>query len=130
VAQLEEQLAKPNADVFTSAHKLNLQLALAWQMRQRDTDRALALVDEVELGLAKAGLLPSEQCGLAARIGLIRGEVKWLSAELTEAKQYADAALTDFEQLGDPVGQADAFWLLGILPGTLAIRHNLMIICK
>src|SRR5438105_2105164 len=53
-------------------------VALAWQLRQRDTQRALTLADEAEAQLAGAGLSNNETKRIAARLELIRGEGRWL----------------------------------------------------
>ncbi|MEN9866158.1 MAG: hypothetical protein RL748_1748, partial [Pseudomonadota bacterium] len=88
---------------------------LAWQLRQRDSARALIIVQQSQLILS--GASPDEfplrdQQGLNARLQLIQGEAKWLQADLEAASQLANAALRDFSLLGDDTGCADAHYLL------------------
>ncbi|MBL8516104.1 MAG: GGDEF domain-containing protein [Betaproteobacteria bacterium] len=113
VAGLETALvqAKSSTD---AAQRLQALSALAWQLRQRDTPRALALTAEVEQHLANAAqtLPPAEHSRLDARGKLIRGEAKWLHGELDAASDLADQALRIFTALSDALGCADAHWLL------------------
>ncbi len=105
------------------AERLHALVALAWQMRQRDTRRALALADEADAGLASARLPDTDQACLKARLQLIRGEAKWLFGEIDASRALAESALHGFGTLGDingPVpdgalGCADAHWLLAWL---------------
>jgi len=78
------------------------QLALAWQLRQRDRLRALALVAELE------GAAPAEW---AARAHLIGAEAAFLESDLGSAKTLADQACAAFERMQDPLGMADAHYL-------------------
>jgi diguanylate cyclase (GGDEF)-like protein len=96
--------------------------ALAWQMRQRDTARALALATEAEDLLnsraakpASAGLPASERRRHAARLMLIRGEADWLFARLPSALDLAARALQEFSEIDDVAGCADAHWLQAML---------------
>ena len=119
LAQLEERLQQANP-----SQRLPLLLALAWQLRQRDTARALVLADEVESLLAESGLaaaaelqaelqaeLPAELQAISLRLMLLRAEATWLSGELDASQALADTAGQGFEALGDALGCADAHWL-------------------
>ncbi len=91
-------------------------LELAWQLRQRNTSRAAALVQQAEAWLAAdATIPPARRAACQARMQLIRGEARWLDADLVAAGQHADRALAAFIASNDPVGQADAHWLRGLL---------------
>lgn len=92
---------------------------LAWQLRQRDTARALALAEEAESVLAGMPWAHAEQRTITARLSLLRAEAKWLFSELDAARQLAESALQAFTELGDgrteAIGRADAHWLLACL---------------
>ncbi len=101
--------SSPNID-----HLLIL-VNLAWQLRQRDVPRALLIVQQTQAILANASpddLPLADQQILRARLQLILGEAKWLSAELETASHLANAALRDFSALGNHTGCADAHYLL------------------
>ena len=114
------------------ADKLGALLALAWQLRQRDTPRALLLAQAAQDLLASASAATAgpgqtspdadidtnantEPRRQAARLQLIRGEAHWLSARLDVAMQQAQLALLEFAALGDREGCADSHWLLAML---------------
>jgi signal transduction histidine kinase len=105
VEQMEADLASAEG-----AARLPHLLALAWQMRQRDCARALALADETEELQSKFDI--ASLVGQGLRLMLIRGEVKWLFGELDAAQSLAQAALQGFSNLQDVLGAADAHWLL------------------
>ena len=88
-------------------------VALAWQLRQRDTQRALTLAAEAEAELAGADFSNTETQRIAARLMLIRGEAKWLFVELDAGNTLAECALQMFNVLDDTLGRADAYWLRG-----------------
>mgnify|MGYP003384696000 CR=1 FL=1 len=90
---------------------LSLLVALAWHLRQRDSRRALHLVDEIYDLLPSAKLSASQHQQICARLLLVRGETKWLFAELDASAVLADRALQQFKQLNDLIGCADAHWL-------------------
>jgi len=96
----------------TGGERLPALIAVAWQMRQRDTQRALALVDEAQASLAASTTLSDNaRRGLQARLMLIRGEAKFLSGELDAGTVLAGNALQDFAACFDAIGCADAQWL-------------------
>ena len=68
----------PSPDLRLASYLL---LPLAWQMRQRDSHRAISLADEVERDLGEVSLSPSQQSAAIARLQLIRAEVHWLHGE-------------------------------------------------
>ncbi len=99
-----------------SEDRLRTQAALSWQLRQRDTGRALALADEVD-GHLQADVLSgaTEARRLAARLMLVRAEADWLFARLDAAKARTTAAQEAFAALDDAIGIADAHWATAML---------------
>jgi signal transduction histidine kinase/tetratricopeptide (TPR) repeat protein len=102
VKLLEEELA---ANPESAAPQLRV--ALAWQLRQRDRDRALDLAGAVE---ASANASANER-GLRARIALLRAEIHWESGEFRDAERAKAQALAGFEALEDDLGLCDSAWL-------------------
>lgn len=109
-----DQAEKMEADLLacSDAERLDLMLALAWQMRQRDTQRALALADDVQSRLTNQRLPENQTHHIRLRLTLIRAEASWLSGELASGATMAERALAGFVALGDELGCADAHWLL------------------
>ena len=98
LTHLEEQLKRaPDNGVLLTE--------LAWQLRQRDTRRALALVQQL-----KPAPIPLA-CQL--RLLLVQGEAAWLAAELEPAELLAKQVLA--QAVDDLILLADAHWLLGWL---------------
>lgn len=107
VAMLEASLV-----AASGPERLPALIAVAWQMRQRDMQRALALVDEAQACLNVCTTLADNvlRC-LEARLMLIRGEVMLLCGELEASAVQAGKALSDFAACFDTIGRADAHWL-------------------
>lgn len=110
VAHLEQILASANGNA-----RIHALLALSWQLRQRDTRRAVELADQVAALLAHSDLPEPEAAALQARLLLVRAEAKWLWLELDAAQTLAQTALASFAGLDQPHGCADAHWLLSLL---------------
>jgi signal transduction histidine kinase/tetratricopeptide (TPR) repeat protein len=106
LAGLEDALAQAVDDA-----RLPLLIAVAWQLRQRDTQRALALVEEVNRLFNAASPADISQRRTAARLLLIKGEAQWLQGDLRASSDLAEQALATFTDLGDATGSADAHWL-------------------
>jgi PAS domain S-box-containing protein len=96
----------------TGPERIDALVAVAWQMRQRDTQRALVLADEAEASLATADFPDTAQSHIKARLQLIRGEAKWLFGELDNSKRLAEGVLNSLGSLDDALARADAHWLL------------------
>jgi GAF domain-containing protein len=94
----------------TGAARLAVLVALAWHLRQRDSARAERLADEAETLLQQQ---PDDDArrATAARLALLRAEVRWLAGALDEAHAMALAARDSLCTLGDDAGCADAHWL-------------------
>lgn len=105
-------------------------MAVAWQMRQRDTQRAVALADEAQRllqspdqGGCGADPTPTDQPELScierdrlkARAMLVHAEAKRLFGELDSSLTLAESALKIYSDLDDPIGCADAHWLLYVV---------------
>ncbi len=86
------------------------EIELAWMLRQRDGQRALALADAAEARLlAQGGAVPP---ALRARLALVRGEVLWLQAALDAAQAQVAIAWEAASELGDGYALSDGHWLL------------------
>jgi tetratricopeptide (TPR) repeat protein len=108
VARLETDLTQAGGEA-----RQPLLLALAWQLRERDTVRALQLADEVEAMPRGPDQTPEARQTVQLRLILIRGEAKWLAGEFEAASALAQQALAGYTELHYPPGCADAHWLLG-----------------
>jgi signal transduction histidine kinase/tetratricopeptide (TPR) repeat protein len=126
LAALESELIAARAS-GTDAEQVAALVALAWQLRQRDTQRAMRLADEAEKRLGGTPLSQKRQSDFAARLQLVRAEVKWLFGEVDASQALAEGALKAFGAMGDTpndlpdsscgpaLGCADAHWLLSWL---------------
>jgi len=90
---------------------LEMQLRLAWHLRQRDTSRALQLADEAELvlGIVSPASLDTNSGNeklklLRSRLMLVRAEAAWLYGEFDKSEQLSKSVL----QLAADSGTADA----------------------
>ena len=85
--------------------RCDLMAALAWHLRQRDTHRALRLVEELEQ-------LPLEgRPVVACRALLVRAEAKWLDGNLDEAAQLLQQVQAAPAAANDVFLAGDALWL-------------------
>ena len=127
LASLESTL-----EAATGPQRLPALVAVAWQIRQRNTARALALCDQVDRLLESSVAISeddappfADQRQHAARLMLIRGEADWLFARLPSSLALAARALHAFSAMADVRGCADAHWLqamLAIDQGNRALR--------
>ncbi len=87
-------------------------VSLAWHLRQRDAQAALA-----QAGVAEQALLadPSVPAVLKQRLGarllLLRAELRWLAADLPGASEDLREADAIFCSVGDDIGHGDCSWL-------------------
>ncbi|WP_318013805.1 HD domain-containing phosphohydrolase [Roseateles oligotrophus] len=103
---------------LVGVQRLDLLIPMAWQLRQRDSHRALILAAEAESLLSNSQHLDElDKEGQRARLRLLSAEVSWLYGQLETAEQLAESALAFFEQIGDHVGLGDA-------------RSNLAVVCQ
>ncbi|MEN9865467.1 MAG: hypothetical protein RL748_1057, partial [Pseudomonadota bacterium] len=113
--------------------RLTQLIELAWHLRQRNTNRALALADEAEACLSATKDYepehgqeyepehvheprPERQAAFfRARLQLIRAEAKWLHGDLDSSWQLVQAALAGFTAQQDAIGISDAHWVLAAI---------------
>jgi signal transduction histidine kinase len=99
----------------TESTRLSVLYNLAWQLRQRDCNRAWELADQAQVLLLNGHLSVLQQQRITRRLLLVRCEVKWLMGELSQACDYALAALDSRPQEADDeedaLIQADVHWL-------------------
>ncbi len=96
------------------APDLDSLVALAWHLRQRDSARALTLVQQARLALASVAETPTEPARLSVWLGradLVQAEVHALRAELDAAFALAQSAQAHFTRCADAVGLGDVHWL-------------------
>lgn len=103
VNRLETELA-----ALAGAARVNTLVNVAWHLRQRDSQRALSLVDEADGLLRNSPLMPDQRRGVRARLALIRAEVAALFREFDNAEEFLQSARTGFIAARDPVGEGDA----------------------
>ncbi|QJE73392.1 sensor histidine kinase [Aerophototrophica crusticola] len=106
VAELEGRCGRQDGD---TAGRLSDLLHLAWYLRQRDTQRCLSLLGEVERLLDMAPLSEDTLALARARASLTRAEcVARLHVDLGAAEGLVAAARAGFAALADPVGEGDS----------------------
>jgi signal transduction histidine kinase len=88
---------------------LQLQLFVAWALRQRDMPRALAMADTLEA--QSAALAEPERRCLRLRLQLLRAEAALLYAQLEQVEPQLAAIRAEALLLGELAVQADAAWL-------------------
>ncbi|MEN9868515.1 MAG: hypothetical protein RL748_4105, partial [Pseudomonadota bacterium] len=106
VMQLE--LGLPN---LAGSARWHLLLPLAWYLRERDSQRALDLADEIESALGFHDIGMFERSSILARISLLRGEVAYLNGRLPAAQACAQQALALSIEAGDACSQIDGQFL-------------------
>ena len=87
LAVLESRLA-----TLSGPQRCAALLPLAWQLRQRDSRRALVLADEADALLPASGSSQPELTRAAARLRLLRAEIRLLFDDPAAAEQLAQSA--------------------------------------
>ncbi|OYT92156.1 MAG: GGDEF domain-containing protein [Burkholderiales bacterium PBB3] len=108
VQALEQQL-----DAAEALRPADTVLALAWHLRQRAPQRALALADELDRAHAAshtAHPVDAAQKRAMARLQLVRAEIAWLHGQLDAAHAGLAQAQAWFADLNDWVGMGDTHW--------------------
>lgn len=107
VAELEAMLCNAG-----EGHQPDTLAALAWQLRQRDTCRALALVVESRAHRPgfESGDAPAQRRD--ARLTLVEAEAAWLQGDLAAAQALAEQALACYTAHNDATGVGDAQWIM------------------
>ena len=111
---INEEVERQEAELSAAdpGNRLPLMVALAWQLRQRDSERARSLCQQARDLPGSADLPANSAQALRMRIQLIDAEMQWLSNKFDHARTQALAALQGFTELGHALGRADAHWLL------------------
>ncbi|MRW88357.1 GGDEF domain-containing protein, partial [Pseudoduganella sp. FT26W] len=115
---LDDELAQWDAALpeVQGSERLQLLMALAWHLRQRDPARARQLSADMLPLLAV--LSPQDAALYRARLQLITAEPAWLRGELDTAQHHAEQALHLCQQVAatQPVAaaacRADACWVM------------------
>lgn len=92
--------------------RLAVLIPLAWQLRQRDSNRSIILAMEAEDLLAHAQNDVSWYKKNIAQIFLIYGEHEWLNGDLNSAESRANQALLHFQDISDLIGMGDTYFLM------------------
>jgi hypothetical protein len=118
---IKDVVTQMEADLHIATHgaRLKLLTALAWQIRQRDSKRAAAMVQEAHALLMAAAhqpiCPPHLQQTIELRLMLVQAEEKWLLSEFAVGTALAEKALQAFIALNDAAGCADAYWIMAWL---------------
>lgn len=100
---------------LTGASRLRALLSLAWNLRQIDSQAALACADEAESLLVNGALLKNSGRDEHARLALVRAEVSALFHDFERAEQYLQEAKAHFATLHHRIGEGDAFLVEAII---------------
>ncbi|MCU6433583.1 GGDEF domain-containing protein [Undibacterium sp. Jales W-56] len=92
---------------LAGAARISQSVLLAWYLRQRDSRRALSLVNEVDNLLRNSPLMPDQRRVVRARMAIIRAEVAALFREFEQAEELLHNARTVFFAMSDLVGEGD-----------------------
>jgi len=106
LAALRARAGDPPAD---AARRAELELALAWALRQRDTRAAQRHAEAAARALD--ALPPGARARAAGRVALVRGEAAWLFNRMEEALAELARACDAFDAARDDVGRGDAHLL-------------------
>lgn len=97
---------------------LTILVSLAWHLRERESSLALALADEAQFLIAQQTHLTEQSANYAARLSLLRGEIKWLEGDSGAASTLIEEALETFTVQGDSIGIGDCSWISSFLANT------------
>jgi signal transduction histidine kinase len=110
VAALEQEFL-----ASTGTQHLQVLVALAWYLRQRDTRRAELLVCKAQTMLASSYLPLQARQRLTVRILITLAEIKCLFVDLDAGLALIDQGLQELSQLDDVDALADALWIRGMI---------------
>ncbi|MFZ6675199.1 diguanylate cyclase domain-containing protein [Undibacterium sp. Xuan67W] len=102
VNRLETELT-----TLTGASRIGQLVLLAWYLRQRDSSRALSLVNEVDNLLRNSPLMPDQRRVVRARMAIIRAEIASLFREFEQAEELLHNARIVFLAMSDLIGEGD-----------------------
>ncbi len=104
--KLEQQLAESRGHA-----RLPILIALAWQLRQSDTENAIELSNEAEQLINDVLQFGGDTSAMKARLYLIRGEAMLLYGDRLTAQELVNSARQLFESTQDNLGSGDCCWL-------------------
>ena len=104
--RLSGRVAQPQVDEL---------LALAWHLRQRDSNRALSLCDQTSSLLNASNRSDTNKALIYLRLQLIRAEEKWLHADLDASAAILQAILRHPDIHLAPASLSDAHRMLGFV---------------
>nr|WP_295076223.1 LuxR family transcriptional regulator [uncultured Roseateles sp.] len=93
----------------TAAARPQALLTLAWQLRQRDSLRAIALLADMKQQLSQHPAPPADRPALLLRAALTECELATLRCELDTAQAWLDAARAAFDPATDHIAAGDAY---------------------
>ncbi|MQP64423.1 GAF domain-containing protein [Niveispirillum sp. SYP-B3756] len=104
------------ADSHDPLERLVLLTTLAWYQRQRDTNAAMAMVDEAMDLLHHASCAQERELRrLTARLLLTKAECRLLLGDLAGAEAMLAGAQESFREIDDPLGAGDACMVEALL---------------
>ncbi|WP_374661945.1 diguanylate cyclase [Inhella sp.] len=101
----------PSLEAQADTQRPSAVLTLAWQLRQRDSARALALCERLESGPVASASTRVER----ARRDLVVAECLWLRGSLDGAQQRLTDAHALLAEEPDDLTQGDAWWLAALM---------------
>jgi hypothetical protein len=93
-------------------------VALAWHTRQRDSSLALSAANEAQAQIIQADSTQKPAAGYAARLALLRGEIRWLEGDADAAGRLIQEAQDLFAAHGDSAGIGDCCWISSFIANT------------
>jgi len=102
VEELEVELA-----ALTGQARLNLLVATAWHLRQRESRKALQLADEADNLLRNSTLTVEQRRAARARLAIVRAEVAALYGEFDKTERLLAEAKHGFSAGADVLGEGD-----------------------
>lgn len=104
-------------------------IAMAWACRQRDSKRALTLVDDGEMLLHRF-TPPDQRHGAASRIALVRAEAAVLMGDYVAPDKLLRSAANWYMTTGDSLGQGDVEMARVLLKHALGDRAGMFEACQ
>ncbi len=111
-------------EAAVGAARLPALLALAWQLRQRDSQRALGLLAEMKRRLPRYPLPPEALSRLLLWAALLECEVAALRCQLDESQAWLDAARAALDPAADGLAAGDACMAEACLAKALGQRDR------
>ncbi len=122
-----QSLASQSLTSKSLATQLELQVRLAWHLRQRHSALALQYCQQAFTLMPQVALTPADQLQVSSRLYLVQAEVARLLAQFAPAQQAMDLAMAGFSDIADVGGLFDCHWLSAWLAygqGDIARRNQ------